>query len=96
MRETSARIAHAGLSRLKASRFSDRRWIGAGVLCLIGLAIEELKTLAMQLRLRDVVGKSRRELLEIFVTRHVEAAASSTRVDSVAPPFGGAGQRFVR
>jgi hypothetical protein len=33
-------------------------------------SFEELKALAMQLRLRDVVGKSRRELLEIFVTRH--------------------------
>jgi hypothetical protein len=33
-------------------------------------SFEELKKLAMQLRLRDAIGKSRRELLEIFGTRH--------------------------
>jgi hypothetical protein len=39
-------------------------------------SFEELRELAMQLRLRDVIGKSRRELLEIFVTRRRDPVAS--------------------
>lgn len=55
---------HRSITRSQrgTTRFEYSRW-----------SFEELRDLAMQLRLRDVAGRSRRELLELFDTGRHEA-----------------------